>query len=443
MPNTTSLRRQRIVTVTVATVMVGCGQTGATDEATNTADEATTASMDDTIGVGESTNAQSDGPVDTTADPGSSSGSESSAGTTGGGIGPASSCSEAVMIGGAYEWDGNGTPDPAGVPLFGEPPVDWGLLVMTGTLVYTNTVKEVWLTDLGDAEPVTRRIIGAQPDETDDGVDWFRDGPCNDARFLQIDSIALLPTGELLIADSYANAIVRVTSPSTADCAVEYFAGTQVDLENPGAGAPSGDSDGPAATALFSQPKFVTTGPDGAVYFIDGFNTKLRKIDADAEQTVSTLFDYESDQGFGPFHVLGDTLYARHLGEFETIETVDRTTGERQVLASSANEWPGLDANNPTVQGFADDGEGLLMFGLGYIWYMTPAGELSLIAGNGEGGFEFPVGFDPTVAIAALEYPFLYGSTMTGFAYSEGKAYIRGQRGNFQSPTLLFEVSCP
>jgi hypothetical protein len=416
-------------TIVITVALLACAPADDEPEAMTTPDGSTGASPT-TDAVTSSTEG------DDSSSSGESSGSGGSSGDTTG-SGPASSCSEAVLFAGDYEWDGNGTPDPAGVPLLGSPPVGWQQLALAGSLLYTNTLKEVWVTDLAAASPVTRRIAGALPDETDGGVEWFRDGTCADARFLELDSLAVAPDGALFVADKRANAILRVDAPTEAACSVSYFAGTNVDLEDPGNASPSGDEDGPLDTALFTQPKYLTAAADGSFVFVDSFNRKVKRIEAGS---LSTVLQSPQGEAHGPFDVLGETLYASHKGAPERIVAISFATGEESVVAS-ADDFPGLGVgSNPVIEGLDDDGEGLLAFGRGYIWYVALDGEVTLVAGSGE--FDFPPGFDATVPQPALEFPLLF-SGRSGFAYDLGRAFVRGNRSNFANPALVFEVTCP
>ena len=57
----------------------------------------------------------------------------------------------------------------------------------------------------------------------------FNKGACKAARLVTISGMALMPDGSLVVADSNANCLVRVTDPLGPKCAVSYFVGNDKD----------------------------------------------------------------------------------------------------------------------------------------------------------------------------------------------------------------------
>ena len=95
--------------------------------------------------------------------------------------------------------------------------------------------------------------------------------------------LALLPNGDLLIAEQYSMRIRRVGT----DGIVTTFAGT-------GAQGSTGDG-GPATAATFQYPASVAATDDGTVYVSDQDGTRVRKIAPDG--TIST-FAGTGEQGY-------------------------------------------------------------------------------------------------------------------------------------------------
>ncbi|MBW3624479.1 MAG: SMP-30/gluconolactonase/LRE family protein [Armatimonadetes bacterium] len=92
----------------------------------------------------------------------------------------------------------------------------------------------------------------------------YLDGPGNRARFNRPMGLALLPNGNIVVADTY-NHVIRIVTPSGH---VSTLAGS---------GRP-GSGDGIGARTSFYQPNGVATDPSGNVYVADTANHLIRKI---------------------------------------------------------------------------------------------------------------------------------------------------------------------
>jgi sugar lactone lactonase YvrE len=103
-------------------------------------------------------------------------------------------------------------------------------------------------------------------------IKGYADGKGDEARFNLPMGIALLPNGDIVVADTYNHAIRKVT-----------LAGDVTTLA--GNGRP-GNSDGIGAKASFSAPNGVGTDPAGNVYVADTTNNLLRKITPDGKVTT-------------------------------------------------------------------------------------------------------------------------------------------------------------
>ena len=98
------------------------------------------------------------------------------------------------------------------------------------------------------------------------------DGPGYAARFDSPTGIAVLPDGNLVVADSRNHRIRLVDAQSGKTSTL--------------AGSGPGDQDGPATSASFRYPTGVAVGTDGAVYVTDSGNHRIRRV---ARGNVSTV----------------------------------------------------------------------------------------------------------------------------------------------------------
>src|SRR6266516_4699182 len=97
--------------------------------------------------------------------------------------------------------------------------------------------------------------------------------------------LAVLPDGSFLVAEAFANAVVRVYP----DGSIATVAGNN----EPGYG---GDG-GPATAAQLSQPHELALTPDGGFLIADALNNCIRKVAADG--TITTVAGTGSVGSFG------------------------------------------------------------------------------------------------------------------------------------------------
>jgi sugar lactone lactonase YvrE len=255
-----------------------------------------------------------------------------------------------------------------------------------------------------------RRIVGQrQP-----GAVQFRVGPCHAARLAFVDGLAVLPDGSLIVADLNANALVKVTDPTGAGCAVSFFAGTGTAIDGviatdtPNQGA----SDGTGAAASFRLPSKPVATADGTVYVLDLGNSSIRKVTTDGAAGVVTTVPFAlPDVQWNDLALHGDKLVVvgQSLGGVDSLVVqVDPATGAHDILLKGGGErFPPSDPyRSALISAVASDGKRIYIAGSGRIWRLAGKGRLVHVAG----GFspndivDFPLrGYDPAVEHPALE----------------------------------------
>ena len=130
-----------------------------------------------------------------------------------------------------------------------------------------------------------RRITpeGAVTTLAGDGIAGLRDGPAAQARFNGPIGVAADDKGDVYVADSY-NDRIRLITP---DGQVRTLAG----------GDAPGFADGTGAAAAFDTPTALAPGRDGALFVADTGNDAIRKIDKDGR--VSTIAHTDRSDGAG------------------------------------------------------------------------------------------------------------------------------------------------
>jgi hypothetical protein len=337
-------------------------------------------------------------------------------------------CSHGALLMGSPRWQGAGKPDPAGADLK-EPPLQFRSLVFRGANVFVNEGQEIWLADLRAGK--ARRIAG----ETQPGFPAYKEGPCADARFMNIHGVASLPDGDLVVADYLAHALLKVHDPASPECRVTYLAGTSAPVEREGK---KGDEDGPGASAKLNGPEWPVADDDGNVYFIDSIKMKVKKIATDPEHTVSTvvqLFD-NKQYGYTGLVIINDKLYV--VGNTFTnalVFEIDPATGaQRKILDGGAKIFPGLPSSTaPTLSSATTDGKNIIVTGQGFIWSITPKGKITHIAGSGT-SIEFPKTYDVVNSHPAKKAVLRFRNgdvsvmgTTTALAYQDGVIFWRGR----------------
>jgi hypothetical protein len=367
-----------------------------------------------------------------------------------GGMGSAASCSTGTLYAGNPTYGGAPTDRPAtGTSIHADPPFQWQNLVFVGSELYSRDDGELWGVDTSAQSPVEKRLVGLNT-----SAYAYAPGACASARLARIEGIAALADGSLLVSDVLGNGVVHITSPLGA-CNVEIIAGNttpnmDIDLNLP---LPNdGDLDGPGATAKFDSPGALVTDEAGNAYVYDKGNRKIKKIAADAQHTVTTLAKLDPNGPYGITNMtrIGKTIYAVGTNVSDSfILAFDTTSGmQTTIVQGRGDKFPPLDSvESATVAGITTDGQGLIVSGKGYVWYVTTNGDVHLLAGTGIHP-DFPdMGYDPTMAQPAmmLELPPSANGSLIGssdyIAYNKGAIYFRGH----QQGTAAFveRIACP
>ncbi|CAN5415976.1 hypothetical protein BH09MYX1_BH09MYX1_36230 [soil metagenome] len=373
-------------------------------------------------------------------------------------------CSTGSLFAGNPVYDGDpGDRPTSGTGIKADPPLQWQTLVFSGTHLFTRQESEIWDVDVSASSPVETRIVGATPKgSTYD----FKTGACSAASFSQLRGIAALPDGSLVASDYFANAIVKISNPSnSATCTVTPIAGSVgpllgLDPSTPSTLPKGGNADGAGAAATFNEPTAMTTDSAGSIYVADIAASNgaalIRKIDASGNVTTLAKLGTNSGAptGLTNFTTIGTTLYAaaRDLTNSSYILQIDTTSGKiTTILSGNADTFPPAGSGtNPGVSGIATDGKGLIVAGPGYVWYVTLAGKLSLLAGTGNSIDYFPNGYDPKASHPALSLalPTALGpsdehgtGSFNHIAFYKGAVYYRGHANG--TAAFVEKISCP
>jgi hypothetical protein len=288
-------------------------------------------------------------------------------------------------------------PDPEfrpadGQSAFAAPFAPYGTVIFQGNTLIVHDQEVIFDFDPTQANATLHVLAGFEPHNAFDATEALTTGACADARFGIIQDLKFLSDGSLLVADTGANAILKITNPlNPATCNVEHFAGTADDQAagSFGGGDPppaenlSTDIDnptnGPVATATFTGPEQILVDANDVVYVRDGNRNLggsdiMRKIDNGVVSTIATSLT--NDGVMGGIALSDDGKIAMWSVDFQTLSlalidpaaaapatlachsTVDETAGG----GCPAHSTPGLngcDCNS----GFGSDGAGSCVAG--------------------------------------------------------------------------------
>lgn len=211
----------------------------------------------------------------------------------------------------------------------------------------------------------------------------FADGASSEARFNQPGGMVMDAAGNLYVADSGNNRIRKVAP----DGSVTTLAGAACNTQM------AGDcfADGPGGQAKFWAPADLALDSAGNLYVADTGNRRIRKITLNQDGTgeVSTLAGNGSSEVLFPPNGL---VVAADGNLFVTTTTrIYKITpaGNISILAGSGASGPGGAVNLPFMRGIALDADGNLIAGgvsagsgTSHIFKVAPTGETSVLAGG-------------------------------------------------------------
>jgi sugar lactone lactonase YvrE len=221
------------------------------------------------------------------------------------------------------------------------------------------------------------------------GTAGFADGPGATAQFNQPRGVAMDGAGNVYVAD-YSNNRIRKIVIATG-------------VVSTLAGSTSGFADGPGTTARFSSPNGVAVDGAGNLYVADRDNHRIRKITPGGDVTtlagdgtgayldgLSTAARFQwprsvTVDGAGNVYV-ADTLNYR-IRKITPAGDVSTLAGDG---TNSFADGPGATARFNTPQDVAADGTGNLYVAdasNNRIRKITPAGDVTTLAGDGTGAY--------------------------------------------------------
>ncbi len=264
-------------------------------------------------------------------------------------------------------------------------------------------------------------------------------GPASDARVADPRGLALLPNGDLLIAEQGGQVVRRVVALSDT---IVAFAGRGV--------SGFGGDDGPAEAANLSSPVGLFADPGGSVWIADQFNHRIRRVNPEGVITTVAGSIQQGDAGDGgpatqarlnrPHSVVADSLgrifiadtqnhKVRMVDEFGTITTV-AGTGDPGF---SGDGGPGFLANLAAPRSLALDRQGHLYIADtdNHVIRVLDVerGLIQTVAGTRTSGFNGDLGFASEISL----------DTPSGlFAAPDGRVYI-ADSGNHRIRVLTIE----
>lgn len=372
-----------------------------------------------------------------------------------GGMTSGVTCSSGTLFAGNPVYVGNSSDRPtSGTGILADPPLLWQSLVFSGTHLYTREAAELWGVDLSAQGPVETKIAGTTPAGSVYPYS-ANNVACSAATFTHILGLGALADGSLVFSDVFAGAVLKVKNPNNAStCMVSVLAGNAtssagIDPSNPSSLPTYAVTDGAGTAARFNSVGALVVDSQDNVYVVDNSSPDgqgkalLRKIDTSGNVTT-VLTMPSNDPPTGPETIenlvtLGGQLYAASrnvINEGYVIKIDPVAKSFTTVAGGGGSIWDPVDSHaDPETSGIATDGSGFYVAGAGYVWYVTLAGNIKLVAGTGVNIDNFPSGYDAKASHAALALALPtrigpadeYGSSaIAQIAYHDGAVYYRG-----------------
>jgi hypothetical protein len=353
----------------------------------------------------------------------------------------------------------------SGAGIKSDPPLLWQTLVFSSNELFTRQEGEIWGVDTSAATPVETKIAGSTA--AGSTYDYSGAAPCSTASFTQVIGLAAMADGSLVAADYWAGSILHITNPTNAaTCAVTVLAGSAgplsgLDPSDMTTLPTPGHTNGAGTAATFDTLGPLTVDAAGNVYVFDGTAGGgaglVRKIDTAHGNAVTTLATLSANPGpdkISNFTMLGSSLYAAggDAANNAYVFKIDTTTGAfTTVKSGNADAFPPVtQGSSPDVSGITTDGTNLIIAGAGYVWNLTLAGDLTLLAGTGVDIDNFPNGYDPTMSHSALTLalPTAIGSadedtrgSLDHVTFHDGAIYYRGFADGVSA--FVERIACP
>lgn len=203
--------------------------------------------------------------------------------------------------------------------------------------------------------------------------------PAGDIRLILPEAVAGGPQGDIYIADTYYDRILRVTPSGSAST----HAGTVTGFAGDG---------GPAASARFNLPSCLTFGPNGDLFVCDLNNGRIRRIAA-GTGIVTTVVARLANPRAVAFDSAGTLHFTdsfnQTIGKVDSTGAVTVIAGRPGVPGFGGDDGPAVSATLNNPWGLAFDAAGNLYFsdrGNHRIRRITPQGVISTFAGTGVSG---------------------------------------------------------
>jgi hypothetical protein len=429
----------------------GCSSSGDDDDdnnkggsESNGGNKATAGEPGDTPEGGKDTGSGGNGETPVGGEASGGGGDEGGAGP---GTGTIEACTTGTVLMGDPLWnDPNNEepePNPDGQDLLADPPIRNEAIAVIGSKLFVETEFELWQADLSEAKPQLTRFAGTEPSGfVNAGV------PCEDTQFLVIRDMVATAQGKLVVIDYVGGAVIEISDPGGPNCKSDWVAGTSEKTADPGSDFPlaHGERDGAGNQALFGGESAgagihkVAVDPDGVIFTWDEGTGNFKKIDTDADRTVSTIGHTPADDNIMGLTFLGGKLYATGVDgsndfllevDVAAFDEADPDANVKEVFRERSH-FEEIDSSHQAITSqLTNDGEALIIASQsGYVWRVATDGEvLATLAGTGP-HIEFENDFDPTVPHPASEWqlvsPLSNSNGGPWLALADGKLYWSG-----------------